>query len=295
MGQALLLGMPLWWLVLRSAGELPKRAFSIGVLALMLLMVSKTGSRGALIAVGVVLLCAFLRASMTGKLRLVLCIIALITTAVVAMPGKLLRRYASIGESQDTVVYTGDVDSDASVASAVTSTETRQYLLRESIKLTFTHPIFGVGPAMFPVAEDEDAKAHGKRHGVWQGTHNSYTQVSSEIGIPGAIAYILVIALSLRDSWRLHKKTRADRRLKEVSDCAVSLHYCLIVYAVTVLFDYIAFTSMLSVFAGLIAALSRVAQSEINRRVAIPAAPATIPFAQFQPRWRRTAGTITEG
>jgi hypothetical protein len=53
MGQALLLGMPFWWLVLRSATTFPKRAIALGVLALMLLMLSKTGSRGAMIAIAV--------------------------------------------------------------------------------------------------------------------------------------------------------------------------------------------------------------------------------------------------
>jgi O-antigen ligase len=293
MAQALLLGMPLWWLVVRS-GSFPKRAIGTGVLALMLLMLCKTGSRGALVAVGVVVLCAFLRASLMGKLRLITAITLLIVTALVAMPGKLLQRYETVSSDEEDLVYTGDPDFDASLASAIGSSQTRRYLLKESIKLTLRHPLLGVGPSMFPVAEDADAKAQGKRHGAWQGTHNSYTEVSSEIGIPGAIAYILVICLSLRNSWRLHRRIRGDPRLKDISDCAVCLNYCLIVYAVTVLFDYIAFTSMLSVFAGLTAALGRVAQSEIDRRSARPFGPEPIPFTQFRPKWRVTAGMVPE-
>jgi O-antigen ligase len=290
MGQALLLGMPLWWLVLRSATTFPKRAIALGVLALMLLMLSKTGSRGAMIAIAVVLLCAFMRASMMGKLMLVVGVTLLFFGAFIATPGKLLHRYTTMSGSQEEMEYTGDEEYDASMASAVTSSQARQYLLKESLKLTFRHPIFGVGPAMFPVAEDADAKARGLRHGAWQGTHNSYTEVSSEIGIPGAIAYILVIAFSLRNSWRLHKRTSGDVRLKDISDCAACLNYCLIIYAVTVLFDYIAFTSMLSVFGGITAALCRVADAEIERRLALPAPAAPIPFHQFRPNWRATAG-----
>jgi O-antigen ligase len=295
MAQALLLGMPLWWLVLRSAKSFPKRIIALGVLALMLLMMSRTGSRGAMIAVAVVLLCAFLRASAMGKLRLVVGIGTLLVFLLVAMPGKLLHRYATVGENQEDLEFTGDEDYDASMASAVSSSQMRQYLLKESLKLTLTHPLFGVGPSMFPVAEDTDAKTRGLRHGVWQGTHNSYTEVSSEIGIPGAIAYILAIALSLRNSWRLHKQTSGDLRLKDISDCAACLNYCLIVYAVTVLFDYIAFTSMLSVFGGITAALCRAAPAEIERRLALPAETAPIPFMQFRPNWRTTAGATTAG
>jgi hypothetical protein len=57
-----------------------------------------------------------------------------------------------------------------------------------------------------------------------------------------------------------------------------------------VLFDYIAYTSMLSVFSGLAAALDRTASHEIERIEATPADPPPVPFAQFRPVWRRTAG-----
>lgn len=70
----------------------------------------------------------------------------------------------------------------------------------------------------------------------------------------------------------------------------MGLNYCLIVYAVSVLFDYIAYTSMLSVFAGLSAALDATAPGEIDRITATPPPPPPIPFAQFRPAWRRTAG-----
>jgi len=285
MAQALLLGMPLWWLVFRATKNLGMRVVALGVLALMLRMLSKTGSRGGLIALGAVVLVAFLRAPILGKLKLILATFLFITVAVITMPGKLLQRYATIGDSDTPVASMGDPDLDDSLASAVTSAQTRRYLLKESIKLTFRHPLFGVGPAMFPVAEDADAIAQGKRHGAWQGTHNSYTEVSCEIGIPGAVAYMLVIFLSLKQSWRLYRTTCGDPRLQDIANCALSLNYCLIVYAVTVFFDYIAFTSMLSVFAGLVAVLVRVAQPEIERRTAKPSPAGPVPLVAFRPRW----------
>ena len=140
------------------------------------------------------------------------------------------------------------------MTSAVTSTQHRRELLKKSIKFTLQHPIFGVGPGMYAVAEDSDARANGLRKGSWQGTHNSYTQVSSELGIPGLIAYVAVIVFAYKRSAALYRKTRGDPRLISISGCALALNYCIIVYAVSVFFDYIAFTSMLSVFAGLVAA-----------------------------------------
>jgi O-antigen ligase len=288
MAQALLLGMPLWWLISLNAKAVPLKAVAWGVLFLMLVMVSKTGSRGAMIAFGVLLFCVFMRSPIMGKLKLVVGGIVVLAFIVAIMPGKLVHRYTALTEEEEV----GIVNSDDSglMASAITSTRSRQYLLRTSVRYTLQHPLFGVGPGMFTVAEDAEAKKQGRRQGLWQGTHNSYTQVSSELGIPGALAYVAVIFLSIKRTANLYSRTRNDTRLASIANCAICLHYCLIVYAVTVLFDYIAFTSMLSVFAGLVAALDRTAVAEIDRLTSVPAAPEPIPFAQFRPNWRATAG-----
>ena len=112
------------------------------------------------------------------------------------MPKKLLSRYGTLSEREPGRSHHGD--DDTLDASAIASTDARMRLLTKSIKYTLYHPLFGVGPGMFAVAEDKEAHANGLRHGTWQGTHNSYTQVSSELGIPGCIFYVLVIFWSLK-------------------------------------------------------------------------------------------------
>jgi O-antigen ligase len=289
MAQALLLGIPLWWMFLLDATGGAKKLFASGVMLFMLVMVSKCGSRGALIAFGVTAFCAFLRAPVIGKLKMVVGGVVILAIVIGMMPGRLVRRYTTFTEDQQ---KTGLMDEDYDPAMegfAVSSAVQRQYLLTKSIKYTIQHPLFGVGPGMFTVAEDADAKAEGKRKGSWQGTHNSYTQVSSEIGIPGLIAYAAAIFLSLIKTSRLYSKTRGDPRLAQIANCAISLHYCLIVYAVSVFFDYIAYTAMLSVFAGLAAALDATAGWEMDHLTA-PAPARPIPFEQFRPAWRTTAG-----
>jgi hypothetical protein len=58
--------------------------------------------------------------------------------------------------------------------------------------------------------------------------------------------------------------------LEDMGNVALSLHYCLVVYAVTILFEHIAYTVMLPVFAGLAACLLRTAQVEIQRIQSVP-------------------------
>jgi O-antigen ligase len=291
MAQALLLGMPLWWMVLLDAGGALKKVFAAGVMFFMLVMVSKCGSRGALIAFAVTVFCVFMRAPIMGKLKLIVGGFLVLAVVIAIMPGKLLRRYTTFNEEQTVEAGLTTSDYDAALeGNAVNSTKQRQALLKTSLRFTIQHPLFGVGPGMFTVAEDADAKEQGKRRGSWQGTHNSYTQVSSEMGFPGAIAYIAAIIISLKRTSRLHARTKDDPRLKQIANSAICLHYCLVVYAVSVFFDYIAYSAMLSVFGGLAAALDVTSSAEIQRLTAGPANPEPVPFEQFRPNWRTTAG-----
>jgi O-antigen ligase len=296
MAQALLLGMPLWWLVLLDTASVVKKAFAAGVIFFMLVVASKCGSRGALIAFAVTLFCLFMRAELMGKLKLIVGGFVVVALLAAMMPGKLLHRYVTFTQDDPQEIGAWDsADYDPSLqANAISSTKSRQELLKKSIKFTFQHPLFGVGPGMFVVAEDADAKASGKRMGLWQGTHNSYTQVSSEMGIPGLIAYVAVIFFSLKKTSAVYAKTRGDPRMKQIANCALCIHFCLIVYAVSVLFDYVAYSMMLSVFAGVASALDSTAPAEMERIAATPASAQPIPFEHFRPRWRPTAGVPSQ-
>lgn len=267
MAQALLLGLSLWWLLLLNARSGLAKTFAAGVMLVMLFTISKTGSRGALVAFAVLILCIFLRSTPAGKIKMVVGTVVLLAVIVGTMPKRLLNRYRTLAEDQS------ELASDDVEFNAYASADARKELLRKSIKYTFQHPLFGVGPGMFVVAEDKDAIAAGRNHGSWQGTHNSYTQVSSECGIPACIFYVLVIVFSLKKSARIYRQTRGDPRLADISNVALGLNYALIVFAVTVTFDYIAYTSMLSVFSGLTAALGATVEAEIARRTATAPVP----------------------
>jgi O-antigen ligase len=205
------MGFMTLWFVLAIPTSLWRRGsleIAAGVMFLMLIMVSKTGSRGALIAFAALVLTVFLRPTLMEKLKLIFVGCLILGTVISLMPGKLLRRYRTFpGSDNEEIVVRRNSDYDPDLeASATSSTESRRELLRNSIKFTLQHPLFGVGPGMFfTMAEDADAKFNGKRKGTWQGTHNSYTQVSSELGIPGALACVAVIFLSVRKSAALTK------------------------------------------------------------------------------------------
>jgi O-antigen ligase len=61
------------------------------------------------------------------------------------------------------------------------SSDARKDILILSLSLTARHPLFGIGPGNFPVV------------GGWHVSHNTYTQFSSEAGIPAVVLFVLCI------------------------------------------------------------------------------------------------------
>jgi O-antigen ligase len=74
------------------------------------------------------------------------------------------------------------------------SLEARKQLLVDSLKITMQHPLFGVGPGSFQAVS-----------GTWQPSHNTYTGLSSEAGLPALILFTVVMGLSLRKTKKLQK------------------------------------------------------------------------------------------
>jgi len=266
MAQALLLGLPLWGVMMVISKSRWGRVFAVGVMGLILVTTFRTGSRGAMIALVTMLLVVFLRASFAGKIKIMLAGVLFLGIALTSMPGSLIARYKTLTDDD-----VDDVEMSAAVRdSANASTETRKQLLQHSLTFTVQNPLFGVGPGMFEVADDAYMKASGFSKGTWLGTHNSYSQVSSELGIPAFLLFVTAVAMALKGPYSLYKKTRGDPRLEEMGSIALGLHYCLIIYAVTILFEHIAYTIMLPVFGGMVASLVRTAEVEIQRIESIP-------------------------
>jgi len=266
MAQALLLGLPLWGAIMVISKAPPGKVFGLGVMVLMLATTFRTGSRGAMIGFLVMLLVVFLRAPVLGKLKIIMAGAIFIGIVLTTMPGPLISRYKTV-----TAEEIDDSEMDAAMAtSAAASTQDRKKLLWHSLLYTMQHPLFGVGPGMFVVADDAYMKSIGFRKGNWQGTHNSYTQVSSELGIPALLFFVATVVLALKGTYSVYKRTRGDPRLEDMGNAALAFHYCLVVYAVTILFDHIAYTVMLPVFGGMGAALVRTAELEIQRIQSTP-------------------------
>jgi O-antigen ligase len=260
MAQALLLGLPFWWAWNSNSKSLFVKLISLGSLGLMLYVIGRTGSRGALVSIIIIGAFMFLRASLVGKVKLLVMGIVLFAIVAITLPQSLRARYETFFRGDTDQAQQADSESDQSVVgSAVASTTKREELFKRSLILTLQHPLFGVGPAMFTVAEDSMARAEGKRHGSWLGTHNTFTQVSSECGIPGFLFYCAVVVAAFKKSYSLYRQTKDHPQFKEISTHALALNYALIAFIATGMFLNGAYTSLLPILAGLTVSLMRTA------------------------------------
>lgn len=75
----------------------------------------------------------------------------------------------------------------------------RQHLFQLSLRYTLENPLFGVGPGNFTIVS-----------GSWHGTHNTFTQFSSEAGIPAAALFIIILWYSVRNL-RTVRKWMSDK------------------------------------------------------------------------------------
>jgi O-antigen ligase len=164
-------------------------------------------------------------------------------------PSSVLHRVTLITIEPATVAA-----ADQQEQAAAASQQQRLTLLSQSLKYTLLHPLLGVGPGQFAVAMSDDLAREGKSS-PWLGTHNSYTEVASESGIPAFLFYVSVLLLALRSNFRMYRRAANLDDDGEVSTLAFCLFTGALVYAISTLFFHVAYGSYLPAIAGMSVAL----------------------------------------
>jgi O-antigen ligase len=137
----------------------------------------------------------------------------------------------------------------------------RTELAKKAVGYTVTHPLFGVGPGQFGEVVWADAKMSGLRFPSL-GTHNSYLQAASEMGIPGLIFYLGTLFGALSMSLRLYRRAMRDPRMSDVANMALCLFLALVAYSFSTLFHHVAYSRQLPTLAGITIALWAAAWSQ---------------------------------
>lgn len=268
LAQIMLVGLPFLWLMVKDSTQnvlfkIPPFLLS----GLVFYVLLKTGSRGAFVGFLAMLFFVFMRASMTDRIAIMALSMFLLLFALLIVPAGLRNRYTTLFSSDSTEELPEDARNLADIA--VASSEARQRVLRMSVEMTLKNPIFGVGPGMFADAVEDDLRQQGKRTGFLV-SHNSYTQVSSELGFPGLFLFLAVLVGCFKATGAVLKlsKTRSGHRWDNIGNTAACLRMTLVAYCVTALFLSVAYQSLLPTVAGLCTALYMSVQDELAQEAA---------------------------
>ncbi|MGH9358379.1 MAG: O-antigen ligase family protein [Terriglobia bacterium] len=202
---AIVLTLPFcFYFLFRAQRPLRKAIWAIALL-MMCLAVFKTASRGgflALVVAGGVCLWEY---GIKGRRM------SLVFAAVIA--GLVLFAVAG-SKIEDRLA--GTFNAQANYESSHGSYEARKDLLIDSLRITAEHPLFGVGVGDFPAASK-----------MWNQTHNVYTTLSAEAGIPALIIFLLIYRRAFSNLREVRRKMPGS----DLSHLAASMRASLLAFA----------------------------------------------------------------
>jgi hypothetical protein len=248
----ILLCVPLLLLAIsRPKANFAFRAFAFAIVPVAMYAILRTASRGALVAIVIGVIVLFFKATARQRIVAVLLVPLILGGALMLMPSQTLRRLTSFSHGAD------------SELEAVQSAESRRYLFMKSLEFTARYPLSGVGMDQFATVEGKLSRDEGRR-GNWHATHNAYTQVSSENGMPAAIAYLAAIFATFGILRRTAAAARANG-LTEISIATSCTMLSMTVFLVAIVFLSLAYTFYLPALCGLAIGMSRACKTEISR------------------------------
>ena len=159
------------WMLMLTASRSGTFDVAFSVLATSLLVI-RGSSRGRLIGTGIIL--------------------ALVISICLA-PSVFWERMGTISGGE----WTGSGGSVA--ASAEMSEQDRLAVLKRSVDYTLNHPVFGLGLGNLQAANGNELR----QPDAWVGSHNTFTEISSEGGVPALVFFLTLLGTALRRTKRV--------------------------------------------------------------------------------------------
>jgi O-antigen ligase len=199
-------------------------------IALMLLGIVKTGSRGGflgLIVIGTLIIMrgsAQARQCVTPSKYVLLTIATGVILFAVAAPPAYWERIKTIFNPKDDYNLTDKAG--------------RLMIWETGVRMIISRPLTGVGISCFPIA-----------HGQYTGSklhispHNSFLQVTAELGIIGLILFVAIIFISLRAARFIRRRAREDllwlASATEISFIGFAISASFLTHAYTAIFCFL--------------------------------------------------------
>ena len=252
----LLMGTPFCMFMVFDDGPRWRKAIGLAAVLLIVPVVFRTGSRAGMLGLLVVFGAYFFQASFANKVKLAAIFSVLAVVGIGLSAETALQRFTVLRYDAQTAYGT-----EAEISAAL-SAESRWRMLKESLILSIRNPVLGVGIGQFQVGSTRYATEEGQT-AAWRETHNAWTQLSSETGIPGLLFYGAAFLICLRSANSL-RKTARQRGLALLHHMALCLWLSLIGTAVVITFSSLAYNVFVPIVLGIAASVIPAARAELN-------------------------------
>jgi O-antigen ligase len=256
--------MPLGLYFTMAARRIGTRLFGLAALSVLTVAFVRSGSRGGFIAL--VAVAAFIVVRYTAvPLRWRLGSLAIVGLLVLGAASDTYWRQMS------TILSDNDYNH--------TEESGRVQIWRRGVGYMLEHPIFGVGPNNFGAAEGLLSPfAVRQQFGIgvrWNAPHNSFVQVGAELGVPGLVFFLALIASAV-GALRGRNGDQASDDAESLPELRQVLTASIVGFVVGAFFLSLAYAEMLYTLIALAAGLNKVTAPEPVRRMrhVTPLAPA---------------------
>jgi O-antigen ligase len=206
-GIAIAMTIPYLAVLFLSRRSLLRTTLIFGACLCLMWMLVLTGSRsGPMIVTLSIVLTFFLILRRSSRGRITSFVVAVILLMALAEAPQVL--WTRLG----TLWTNSDVTTDQVAASAEESTRDRTALLQSAIRYTLEHPLLGLGLGNFMVTNGTQSGQASS----WAVTHNTFTQISSEAGIPALCFFAGLLVMVIRNMATIGKVLPADPAVREL-------------------------------------------------------------------------------
>jgi O-antigen ligase len=285
LGVLLLIALPFCMLLIRTAtmrGKVVAAAILLGIGA----AIARSGSRGAFIGFGIILLAYFFSLKGTSLARRFgMVMVVVLGVVIAAPPGYWQQMNTLTSVDQD---YNWD------------ARQGRRQLAIRGMKYMLSYPVFGIGVGNFPraestiseIAREADSSTPGIKESA---AHNTYVQAGAELGIPGFLLFLTLTIGCVVAPWRLRRRiplswANGDWEQQFLAQATVYLPLASIGFAVPAMFVSFAYNDPIYMLAAMTAALSACVQTRLrgSTGLGVRGGQPAVPGGRTRPVTRRS-------
>jgi len=278
----LLLTLPFLLLLASNSKSILLRAAVLLPVGYGIVVIFKTASRGALLALIVGTLFVLFRGNYRQRIA-VACLVPITIVAILAfVPAGLLQRIRSFSAAEQNVS-----------SEAMESSDARHYLLMKAIHYAIEFPIFGVGPGQFANYEGSHNRVLGK-HGLYHAVHNTYVEAFTETGVVGGVLLLSAYISSFLMLNRTYREARRRTDCQDIQNTAFYIMLGMVGFCAAIMFLNFMICFYGPALAGLAISVSRAAKYEFaHRQPAAGPGLGMMPVRQTLPSPRYLARTAS--